>query len=541
MSVSRRELLGLLATSPLGAAAPGCKRSPRDVPGSIRGASVGFGHRLRDATVERASGAPRRVKVAIVGAGPSGLSAAWRLERAGLRDFVVLELEPEPGGTSSYGTDGVVPHPWGAHYVPVPGRDNRALTLLLDEMGALDARGPDGEPRGKEELLVREPEERVFVEGSWHEGLYPQSIASDADRDELERFQKEVDRWVAWRDARGRRAFALPLRRSSDDAEVTALDRQSADAWLRERGLGGELLRWWVEYACRDDYGLSLADTSAWAMLFYFCSRVPAPRAESAPFIAWPEGNGRIVRHLASLVGRRLSTGKLVTDVVPGESGVELSVLDTRGGALERIVAERVILALPKFVVPRVLRPFREAPPEHLTAFDYGVWWVANLHLSRRPKSRGFGMAWDNVIYGGSSLGYVVANHQRLEDYGPTVCTYYQPLVDGDARAARTRLLEMDHPAFCAEVLRELEPAHDGLSKILERIDVWRWGHAMVRPRPGFVWGAARKKAAERIGRVHFAHSDLSGVGLFEEAQDHGVRAAEEVLRADGREVESLL
>lgn len=540
MTVSRRELFALLASAPL-AAAPGCRRSARDVPGSIRGASVNVGHRLRDATIERASGEPRRVKVAIVGGGPSGLSAAWRLERAGFADFRLFELEPEPGGTSSYGTDGVVPHPWGAHYVPVPARDNRALTALLDEMGALEAPGPDGEPRGKEELLIREPEERVFAEGRWHEGLYPKTLASERDQHELERFQKEVERWVEWRDARGRRAFALPLRRSSDDAEALALDRQSAAAWLEERGLRGEILRWWVEYACRDDYGLSLADTSAWAMLFYFCSRVPKARAESAPFIAWPEGNGRIVRHLAQVAGERLETRKLVTDVVPGESHVELSVYDASLGTLGRVLAEHVILALPKFVVARTVRAFRDAPPAHLTAFDYGVWWVANLHLSRRPKSRGFGMAWDNVVYGGRSLGYVVANHQRLEDHGPTVLTYYQPLVDRDARGARTRLLEMKHEQFVAEVLAELEPAHVDLAGALERIDVWRWGHAMVRPLPGFVSGPARRKAAEPLGRVHFAHSDLSGVGLFEEAQDHGVRAAEEVLRAQGRTFEPML
>jgi monoamine oxidase len=481
------------------------------------------------------------VKVAIVGGGPSGLSAAWRLERAGLRDFLVFELESAAGGTSGYGTDGVVPHPWGAHYVPVPTRENRALTLLLDEMGALDAPGPDGEPRGKEQFLIREPEERVFVDGRWHEGLYPEVLAEPEDKAELARFQKEIERWVVWRDSRGRRAFALPLRRSSDDAEVTALDGISAERWLEARGLRGELLRWWVEYACRDDYGLSLADTSAWAMLFYFCSRVAKPGQESAPFLAWPEGNGRIVRHLSGVAGDRVLVSQLVMDVVPGESGVELGVLDARTNQLTRVVAERVILAVPKLIVPRILRPYRERPPEHLGAFDYGVWWVANVHLRRRPKSRGFGMAWDNVVYGGKSLGYVVANHQRLEDHGPAVITHYQPLVDHDAKAARARLASMEHPAFCKEVLDELEPVHSGFGAAVERIDVWRWGHAMVRPVPGFVWGPARRKAAEAHGRVHFAHSDLSGVGLFEEAQDHGVRAAEEVLRASGRELDSLL
>ena len=47
--------------------------------------------------------------------------------------------------------------------------------------------------------------------------------------------------------------------------------------WMNQRGLTSPRLRWWVEYACRDDYGMTLEQTSAWAGLFYFCSRVATP------------------------------------------------------------------------------------------------------------------------------------------------------------------------------------------------------------------------------------------------------------------------
>ena len=43
----------------------------------------------------------------------------------------------------------------------------------------------------------------------------------------------------------------------------------------------------------------------------------------------------------------------------------------------------------------------------HHTAFEYGSWMVANLHLRARPRSTGFPFAWDNVIMDSPSLGYV--------------------------------------------------------------------------------------------------------------------------------------
>ncbi|MCA9646147.1 MAG: NAD(P)-binding protein, partial [Myxococcales bacterium] len=424
---SRRDVLRLLLGAPLAAACE--KHLPRrEIPGEIKGARFQLGHRLRDATVERAAGAPRRVGVAIVGAGPSGLSAAWRLDREGVADYVVFDLEGQAGGTSTFGSDGAVPHPWGAHYVPVPRRQTSALYRLLSEMDVLEP-DVDAPPRALEQMRIRAPEERLFIDGSWHEGLFPAAGASKEDWEQLTRFEAQVARWVSFRDAQGRRAFDLPMARASNAAEVRALDKQSAKQWLDDLKITSPRVRWYVEYACRDDYGLDLEHTSAWALLLYFCSRVPEPGSESAPFVTWPEGNGRLVRHLVDVVGPRLELGRVVTDVVPGEDSVEFSVYSPDTG-LRRYVADQVILALPKFVVPRILRPFREAMPAHLQEFSYGVWLVANIHLRRRPLSRGFELAWDNVLYDSPALGYVVASHQTLRDRGPSVWTYYQPLTD---------------------------------------------------------------------------------------------------------------
>jgi protoporphyrinogen oxidase len=542
LTLRRRELLAALVGAPLGL--EGCKRTSPDVGGKIRGPRLELGHRLRlgssaaGLSIEQVSGETKRVRVLIVGAGPSGLSAAWRLEQLGISDYLVLDLERRPGGTSVFGDDGVVPHPWGAHYVPLPSPDNRALVKLLDEVGALEWL-PDGSFVGAERALVRAPEERVFADGEWHEGLIPPSRLQPSDQAEFERFEALVSRYAARRDARGRRAFALPLERSSDDAEFVELDRISAKQFLERHGFRSRVLAWYVEYACRDDYGLSLERTSAWAMLFYFTSRATSAHA-TAPLLTWPEGNGRLVSHLARGAGERVRTGVLATDVVPREHGVSVAALDAERSILLRFEAEHVILSVPQFVAAKIVRPYREAPPEHVRAFRYAPWLVANLHLKGRPKSRGFPFAWDNVIYDSPSLGYVVATHQALSDFGPTVWTYYRPFSEFTPEEGRERLASLDHAAVTAAVLEDLGRAHQGLVELVERIDVYRWAHAMVAPVPGFVWGAARRRAREPLGRVHFAHSDLSGLSLFEEAQYWGVRAAEAVGQAMERSFEPL-
>src|SRR5207247_286325 len=127
----------------------GCSKSISLLPpeGTILGTLAGIGHRLRDGfRPVPAADRWQSCGIVIVGGGVAGLSAAWRLKRAGIDDFVVVELEPSAGGTSQSGTLGGIPCPWGAHYLPVPLKENRALLVLLDELGILEEPDGDGQP-----------------------------------------------------------------------------------------------------------------------------------------------------------------------------------------------------------------------------------------------------------------------------------------------------------------------------------------------------------------------------------------------------------
>ena len=530
--MNRRELLAAFLGVPFALAA--CRRSetPPLPAGEIVGASDVFGHRLRDGLhVEVPPDAWTNVPIVIAGGGVAGLTAAWRLQKSGFTNFVLLELESAPGGTSRSGSNRSISFPWGAHYIPAPMKENAELVSLLEEMGVVEGKDKNGEPIIGEQFLCRDPEERVFYKGRWYEGLYLHAGESEDDKQQYQKFNDELDHWISWRDASGRRAFTLPVSACSDDAEVTALDRISIQDWMDQHGFTSPRLRWWVDYACRDDYGMTFDQTSAWAGLFYFCSRVPAPKMESQPLITWPEGNGRLVRHLFESAKANIQLDRAVVELIPVQDGVEVITLDREGRTPRGFRAERVIFAAPQFIARYVVRPYRDNPPPHISEFHFGSWMVANLTLKDRPKPgsvRDFPLAWDNVLYESPSLGYVVATHQRGLDHGPTVLTYYYPLCDQNARAGRTRLLETDWHGWAEVALSDLSRAHTDIRSLVERLDVMRWGHAMIRPRVGFMWGQARREAAKPFRGIHFAHSELSGVALFEEAFDHGLRAADE-------------
>jgi glycine/D-amino acid oxidase-like deaminating enzyme len=541
--LSRREMLATLLGAPVAAACDPreWQEKPRVLPpGEIVFPIERRGHAVRDG-VHTTTVSWTSPKVVIIGGGVAGLSAAWRLVRAGFTDFTLLEMDDITGGTAKSGANEVSAYPWGAHYITVPMKENRALLKLLGELGLLTGTDDKGEPVVDEAFLCRDPQERLFYRGSWSPGLYLHAGATENDHAELARFRARMDGFASQRDGRGRRAFTLPIAHASDDPAFTELDRLSMADWMAREGFTSTRLLWTIDYACRDDYGSPPSQTSAWAGIFYFAARIASPGADGQPVITWPEGNGRLVHHLAEAVLAQVRVAAAAYDVIPatdGSASVDVLALCPEGPV--GFHAEQAIVATPQLVTRRIVRPFRDERPGHLDAFTYGAWLVANLTVRERPRGRGFPFAWDNVLYESASLGYVVAGHQSGRDHGPTVLTYYHPLADEDPNRARQRLLSATRDEWADACLADLSVAHPNIAESTTRLDVMRWGHAMIRPLPGFLWGTSRREAARPIRGIHFAHSDLSGVALFEEAFDHGVRAAEEVLAARGLAFEPL-
>ncbi|HEX4454330.1 MAG TPA: FAD-dependent oxidoreductase [Kofleriaceae bacterium] len=497
-----------------------CRSRGRSLPpGRLIETGMTRGHALvRDGAVP-APTRTRELGVAIIGGGVAGLACAWELKRRGIAS-TILELDDAIGGTARGGGSEVTPYPWGAHYIVAPQSNDEALVPLLAEMNAIEGYAADGSPIIDEALRCREPEERVWYAGRWWEGLYLDAGASADDRRQLDAFKKLIDGWSAWRDDSGRRAFAIPRSAATDDPRVTSLDQISFAQWLDQHHLTSPRLRWLCDYGCRDDYALTAATTSAWAGIFYFAARQKAPGSASQTVITWPNGNAALVAQLAKSAS--IETGVTVIDV--DDRTTTITAID-RDGPIA-IHARAIVVATPAFVANRIVRSRRGQPHG-----DYGAWVVANVHLRGRPIERGRGCppAWDNVFRDSPSLGYVSATHQRGRDRGPTVWTWYYAFADDDAAAVRKKLAGAGYAEWADVIVADLERAHPDVRDHVETIDVAFWGHGMIRPRVGSAWSPALAARRERVGSISFAHTDLSGLALFEEAFDHGLRAAREV------------
>ncbi|MCO4794933.1 MAG: NAD(P)-binding protein [Bacteriovoracaceae bacterium] len=497
---------------------------PAPVSGTLSGASFKRGHSLLNGGFSLL-GSSHQSKVIIVGGGMAGLHAGWWLKKNGYKDFLILELEDEVGGKSRYKSDNKTQSPLGAHYLPIPNAEATHTIEILKEMGVITGETEKGFIFD-EDYICFDPKERLFIHGRWQDGIVPNTGLSKQDEKELGRFFSKMETFKYMKGSDKKSAFTIPMELSSQDPKLLALDQMTMEEWMRSENFKSEYLDWYVNYCCLDDFGTPLKEVSAWAGIHYFASR--RGKAENFPedaVLTWPEGNGRIVKYLKEKLKDHIKTGKLVKKISTNQKNVKILVDDFETKTEETWSAEKVIYSAPRFIAKHVIGK------EHVPAdLDYSPWMVSNITIKKPANNPKF--YWDNVNYRGRSLGYIHANHMNLKSFeSEHVLTLYWPLVDSDPVSERRKALIKTHGDWTKLALEEIETMHPGIRPDIKSVDVWLWGHAMVRPTKGFIWGESRAMMKKSIdSKIIFAHSDMSGMSLCEEAGYWGVEAAKEIL-----------
>jgi hypothetical protein len=505
----------------------------KHITGGLKGPDQKAGHMLRDKVSLANPVYQRKVKTLIIGGGISGLSAARWLKKEGYQDFELFELEGHIGGNAHAGGNRFSAYPRGAHYITIANNEDELLIEFFKEQGII-THFENGLPFYNEYYLCFDPEERLLINGQWQEGLIPKFGISAIDQEQIDLFFKLMEKLKREKGHDGKYAFNIPVNDASADEKYRSLDKLSFKSYLTKEGFTSEYLLWYLNYCCKDDYGQKIEQVSAWAGLNYFAGhKGTSANSDAGAVLTWPEGNAFLVGLLRKGLEKQIKTSAMICGLTINKEGkVEVSILDLVKNHVYMVLAENTILAAPQFVNKRLLGQERRDRFNY-DAINYAPWAVANITIENFSSSGLQDFSWDNVPYGMPSVGYVYAGHQQTKrEDNARVITFYLPLCDREPRISRLAAYARNYEQWLDIIIPELEYMHPGITSMIAAVEVWVWGHGMVVPAVNYIWGPERQKAQQPVdNKIFFAHTDLSGISLFEEGFHQGIRAAKSILK----------
>lgn len=496
------------------------------------GANSNVGHLLRTNQFPEPN-EHLKVGTLIVGGGVSGLSAARWLNKQNENNFLMLEMDEQVGGNSKGGKNKVSEYPYGAHYLPIPNTDNSDLIDFLEEHRIITHYNNEGLPHYDPYNVCFAPHERLHYKGTWHDDLPPKEGISELDKKELKRFSEAMQSYRIKIGKDNKRAFAIPLENSSSDEEFAALDNMSMNDYLKMNGYQSEFIYWYLDYCCKDDFGTPIKNTSAWAAIHYFASRNGnAANASAYELLTWPEGNYFLIKKLREALIPHIKTGQLVYHIEEKNNVVYCKTYEVKTQKSVVYECQNLILATPQYVNKKLLPNTSEV---NWNEFKYYPWLVANITIINKQSLDGEAVvSWDNVIYQSKSLGYVNACHQTIEQHtSKTVLTYYYNFSENSPKHERETMYKRDEKYWKDFIIEDLKIAHPEIEANIESIELQQWGHGMISPSVGFRHSASRNLLEKGKGRIQFAHSDISGISIFEQAFYRGIVAAKRTLQVN--------
>ncbi|WP_434776898.1 NAD(P)-binding protein [Neisseria sp. Ec49-e6-T10] len=524
-------------------------RFPRNNPSiQVHRPGMQMGHYLRDKQAWPKPSKQMNCDVLIIGSGAAALTAAWKLSKENVKDFLLIE-GPEPDGNNAGMSYQELSYPTGAHYLALPTKESFHVREMLTDLGVLQ-KDPDSDtPTYDERVLVHAQEERLLKNDVWQDHLLPEN---DSDS---QRFFQQINNLSNTKGNDGKRIFVLPSALSSQDPKWRALDRQTFAQWLKDNHYSSPDLLWYLNYCCQDDYGQGIHQVSAWAGLHYFASHnAHAKHAEHAVLV-WPNGLANISAQLREKIQfKRINLfdhtthDHMQTPLISQGSALNITEHDTHVEVLigthdlaelktMKIHAKKIICAAPLYISSHIVSNIEQygfVPTEHLPV--YAPWLVSNFVLNRFPQEKsGTPLAWDNVIHQGKGLGYVVSTHQLIRVARPelTAFTTYHALDSEEPALMRAWLLNASEEELLNLAVSDLRTAYaEDFWHYVQHVDISVRAHAMACPHQGFLHNKGLQNLQAQQGRVLFAHSDLSGFSVFEEASWWGYQAALRLLSA---------
>jgi protoporphyrinogen oxidase len=494
-------------------------------PGKDAGDANTICHQVRDGKMwEIPAVAGDLYDCVIIGGGLAGLCTAYRLQKLGITNLLILEKEDPAGGYARL--DGPAASPWGqaSAYTVFPYNDN--LIELYTDLGVVTGLDADELPILDDKFVLKEPVNNSYIGGKWYAEPWDKGIGglpyTDQVKADLEAFRDDMIYWYEYADPMGNYAFDTPTDASTEEAEVRALDDITFAEYIAQKGWGTEVTDFYRPY-CRSAFGSEPETLSCWAALNFFGS-------EFQPSMSQPGGNAHLALKLAEIVGAAsIQTGCFVLRAK--NEGAEVHVSYLKGEAVQTIRAKTAVYAGPRYLAKYVLPDLVAAGRDEAKDFQYTPYLVAAVHVEKTPADLGY----DNWIQDEETLftDIIVADWSGLADPAgasldrANTLSLYCPLI-GDGK--RAELLSKPFEEYEQQILDDLEKVLPGVRDTVTGVDIYRWGHAMLAPGKGFMFSASRVGSQLPEGLISFANHDVDGLPAFENAVGAAFRAADEVL-----------
>jgi len=438
-----------------------------------------------------------RDRVFVIGAGPSGLAAAYRLHRAG-RPVVVLESRDRVGGQLlTVERDGFLME---AGTTILPEAYGGVMQLVRD-LGMADELIPANSLMG-------------FMRGQEMHYLRADSLALDAARTKLLSLRSKLKVATLVRDT-----WKLRKLLSYEDLSVAgAYDVESPAQYCARRGLDGELYSYLIEPTVRGGAGVPAEDISV-VEFFFLWQKVLGTK-----LYAFRDGYSSFAQRLAAaLPDVRLNCRAV--QVVESGDGVEVTYDGPDGLMVER-GAGAVVSAMGN-IVPDLVPQLDPDRAKFLRELNYTSTMSINLALRQRPTCPASFVVVPKPVSEG--LFAVILEHNKAPGRAPEskglVSLFFMN------RWAVDRMDAGDDEVL-ADALAELNKVLPGVRADIEFTRINRWYPVLVYSHPGFYRELGRFHSTRDLtSRIHLAGSYNSS-GNVNTATTAGERAARELLAA---------
>lgn len=428
--------------------------------------------------------------VFVVGAGPSGLAAGYRLKQAG-HHVTVLEASDRVGGQIWTQRHGEFLMEAGSTVMPAA---YDSVMNLVKDMNLTDDLVPAGYVIG------------YLRDGKLHH-LRSNRLAIDALRTPLLSPMSKLKMVRVMLDS----ARIGPTLRYDDLSAAAEYDTETPEKYAQRRKLGKELYDFVVDTTTRGTLTTPSEDVSV-VEFFFEWNKVLGTK-----LYAFKNGYGTLCDRLAAQLDVRL--GSRVVEVTEDPSSVTVT-WQSAEGQTHTEHADGCVITAPGTQVPAMVPQLDPECVGFLNRLRYSTSVNVNLALSKRPDTNAA-----FVVIPQCSDDTLVAlsiEHNKCPGRAPDG----KGLIGAyTTNAASERLIDADDEDVIAELLPRVERILPGVADTVEMTKVFRWHPVIVYSHPGLYKELGRFMQRMPRNRIHLAGSYFSS-GNVNTATIAGERAA---------------